>query len=165
LQFRHLKLWKHGLLCFVSRWERLILKFALQYQAKCLWYSDLCGLLHLTHIEPCTWYVKVVWPHFQQFLHCGISRFMFASYIVAMKLPMLKHLLMRHWALFSLWIFHMSTYIITISTLGNALITHGLEVRVTLLNICMFLIIALTILELTSVLVFSIRYEIPIIFK
>jgi len=55
---------------------------------------------------------------------------------------------------FRLWIFYMSIYIIIISDLGNDLITYSLEVRVISLYIYVFLIIASTMLELISVLVF-----------
>ena len=57
---------------------------------------------------------------------------MFAPHMIAMKLHTLKHLLMRHLALFSLWTSHMSTHIIAISDLGDTLITRGLEVTVEL---------------------------------
>ena len=54
---------------------------------------------------------------------------------------------------------------ITISDFSNALITHGLDTRVTLLKICVNLMMDSTILELICVLVFSTMYRIPMILR
>ena len=89
---------------------------------------------------------------------------MFAPQIVAIKLPTLKHLLIRPLALLLLWTSHISSHMIAIFKLGNTLITQGFEVREILLKIWLFFKMDLIMLALMEMLVFSIRYGIPIIF-
>jgi len=69
---------------------------------------------------------------------------MFDLYTIAMKLPTLKHLLIKHLGLLLLWMSHMSNYTIAISNLDNTLITCSLKSKDTLLNICVFFKIVLT---------------------
>ena len=84
LQFEHLKEWGHGSPFLVSSLGGLILSLALQHQPNSLWWSDLWGPLHFTHLDPWIRQEKVVCPHFQQFLHWGTPGFMLAPLIVAM---------------------------------------------------------------------------------
>ena len=69
---------------------------------------------------------------------------MFDLYTIAMKLPTLKHLLIKHLALLLLWMSHMSNYTINMPDLDNTLITCSLKSKDTLLNICVFFKIVLT---------------------
>jgi len=90
---------------------------------------------------------------------------MFTPQMVAIKLPILKHLLIRHLALLPLWISHIFSYIIVISNLGDVLITQGFEVSKMLLKMWLLFKMDLTTLELMNVLVFSIKYRISMIFR
>jgi len=53
------------------------------------------GPLHLTHFIPWILHIPDVWPHFQQFLHCGTLGFILAPQIMAIKLPTLNLLLIN----------------------------------------------------------------------
>ena len=103
LQLEHLNEWGHGSPFLVSRHGGFVFSFALQHHLNSWWFSDLCGPLHLTHLEPWILQEKVVWPYLQQFLHWGTPGFIFATLIVVIYLPTLKHRLMRHLALLLLW--------------------------------------------------------------
>ena len=81
------------------------------------------------HLESCILHKKVACSHFQQFLHCGTLGFMFASQMVAMYFPMLKHLLMSILALVLLWTSHISIYTMDMLDLGKTLMTRGLEAK------------------------------------
>ena len=69
LQLEHLKEWGHRLPFLVSRHGGFIFLFALQHHPNSRWFSDLCGPLHLMHLEPWILQEKIACPHFQQFLH------------------------------------------------------------------------------------------------
>ena len=60
----YLKLYRQDLPCLVLSLGGFVLKFALQHQAKCQWYSALCRLLHLMYFDPWVWQVKVVYSQF-----------------------------------------------------------------------------------------------------
>ena len=126
-QFKHLNAWGQGLPFFVSSLGGLILLFCLQHHLNSLWFSDLWGPLHLTHLKPWILHEKVACSHFQQFLHWGTPGFMFAPWMVAMYFPMLKHLLMSILALVPLWMSHILIHTIDMSDSGETLITRGLE--------------------------------------
>ena len=134
-QFKHLNAWGQGSPFFVSSLGGLILSFGLQHHPNSLWFSDLWGPLHLTHLKPCILYEKVACPHFQQFLHWGTPGFMFAPQMVAMYFPMLKHLLMSILALVPLWTSHISIHTMDMLDLGETLMTCGLEANEMLLKI------------------------------
>ena len=82
-QFKHLKEWRHGFPFFVSSLGGLILALALQYHPNLRWFLDLWEPLHLTHLDLWILHENVMWPHFQQFLHCGMPGFMLVPWIVA----------------------------------------------------------------------------------
>ena len=129
LQLGHLKVCGQGSPFFVSNLGELVLELALQYYPNSLWCSDLWGPLHLTHLDPQIWHENVEWPYFQQFLHWGTPGFILAPLIVAMLFPMLKHLLMRSFALWPLCTSQMSIHTMAISDFGETLITLGLDER------------------------------------
>jgi len=54
--------------------------------------------------------------------------------IVAMCLPMLKHLLIRFLALVPFWESHISIQMTAMSDLGDTLIMRGLDTNIILLN-------------------------------
>jgi len=83
------------------------------------------------YLNLCALHENIAWPYF---LHCGTSGFMFASLIVTIYLPILKHPLIRSLALLPLWTFQMSNQMITISDLGETLMMQGFEAIVILLN-------------------------------
>ena len=62
------------------------------------------------YLEPCTLQEWVAWSHFQYFLYCRTSRFMFASWMVIINLPTLKYLLIRPLAYMLFWEFQISSY-------------------------------------------------------
>ena len=122
----------------------LVFLFTLQHHPNCQWFSDLWGPLHLMHLELWEWHDIVACPYCQQFLYWGMPGFILAPWIVAIYLPMLKHLLIRHLALLPLWTSQISIQMIDISDLGETLITHGLDVRTMLLKIWFCLMIPST---------------------
>ena len=146
-QFKHLNAWGQGLPFFISSLRGLILSFSLQHHLNSLWFSDLWGPLHLTHLEPCILHEKVACSHLQQFLHWGTPRFMFAPRMVAMYFPTLKHLLMSILVLVPLWTSHISIYTIDMSDLGETLMTRGLEANEMLSKIWFCFKIVLMLLE------------------
>ena len=99
------------------------------------------------HLAPWTLHEKVAWPHFQQFLYCGMSGFMFAPWMVAIYFPMLKHLLMSILVLLPLWASHISIQTMAMLDLGDILITLGLDANIILLKIWFCFKINLTSLE------------------
>jgi len=117
----------HSLPFLVSRRGELILLLALQHQLNSQWFSDLWGLLHFTYFDPWILQEKVEWPHFQQFLYWGISRFTLAILTIAIDLPTLKHQFIRPLALALLWASHISIHTIAISDLEDTLIIQGLD--------------------------------------
>ena len=141
LQLEHLKVWGQGSPFFVSSLEGLVLALALQHHPNSLWCSDLWEPLHLMHLAPWIRHANVEWPHFQQFLHWGTPRFIFAPLIVAMLLPMLKHLLMRSFVFWLLCTSQMLIQTMAISDLGETLITLGLDAREMLSKIWFYFII------------------------
>ena len=155
----------HGSPCLVSRQGGLVLGLALQHQPKWQWCLDLCGPLHLTHLEPWKQHAKVVWPHFQQFLHWGMPRFILASLIVATKFPILKLRLMILLAADLFCESYMSIQTIAMSDFGETLHTCGLEAILMSLKMWEALIIFSMTLESIRVLVFSMRYGIPRILR
>ena len=142
-QFKHLNEWGHGSPFLVSSLSGLILGLALQHQPNSLWCSDLCGPLHLTYLAPWILQENVMWPHFQQFLHCGTPGFMLAPLIVAMKLPTLKHLLINILVFLLLWTFQISIQTMDMSDLGETLMTLSFDAREMLLKMWFYLRIAL----------------------
>ena len=64
-----------------------------------------------------------------------------------------------------LWVFQMSIYMIDMSNFSNNLMTLGLEAKTMLLKIWLSLIIFSTTSAIMEVLVSSLRYGIPMIFK
>ena len=134
-QFKHLKEWRHGSPFFVSSLGGLILALALQHHPNSRWFLDLWGPLHLTYLDPWILHENITWPHFQQFLHCGMPRFMLALLMVVIYWPTLKHLLISILALLPLWTFQISIQMIDMSNLGNTLITLGLDAKDMLLKI------------------------------
>jgi len=104
LQLMYLKLCRHSFPFFVLSLGRFVLKFALQYYDRSIWFFTLWGLLHLMYLDLCKWYANIVWPYLQQFLHCSMPGFMFVFLMVAMWLSMLKHLLINLLALEPLWV-------------------------------------------------------------
>ena len=87
------------------------------------------------HLAPWILHKKVTWPHFQQFLHWEMPRFIFAPWIVTIYLPTLKHLLISILALLPLCTSHISIQTIAMSDLRDTLITLGLDTKVMLLKI------------------------------
>jgi len=98
--FEWMRTW-FAFFCFKAR--EFVFELALQHQPNSRWFSDLWGLLHLTHLAPWILHENVEWPQVQQFLHCRTPGFMLAPLTVAMNLPMLKHQLIRDLALLLLW--------------------------------------------------------------
>jgi len=94
-QFKHLKECRQDLPFFVSRHGGFVFSLALQHQPNSQWFSNLCGLLYLMHFEPWILHENIEWPHFQQFLHCGIPELVLVPLIAAIYFPTLKHWLMR----------------------------------------------------------------------
>ena len=144
LQLRHLNEWGHGLPFLISSLRGFNLLLALQHQAKWWWWMVRWGPLHLTHLAPWMWQTPAMWPHFQQFLHCRTSRFIFALCTVAIKLLTLKHLLMIFFVLEPFCMSQMSIQIMAISDFGETFIILGLEVRTMLLDMWLTLRILLT---------------------
>ena len=83
------------------------------------------------HFDPWILHEKVMWPHFQQFLHWETPGFMLALCMVVIYLPTLRHLLISILALLPLWTSQMSIHTIDMSDL----ITFGLDAKEMLLNI------------------------------
>jgi len=54
---------------------------------------------------------------------------MFAPHMVVIKLPTLNYLLIKHLALLLLWTSYISSHIIAMSNLGDALITYSFKAR------------------------------------
>jgi len=150
-------MWEYGSLCFVLRHGELVLKLALQHHLKWQWYSDLCGPLHLMHLDSWKWHENVVYPHFQQFLHWGIPRFILALLTVTMKRPMLKLQLMIFLADEPFCESHMLIHIITMSYFGETLHMWGLKAILTSLKMWKALIMSSITLESMGVLVFSMK--------
>ena len=90
---------------------------------------------------------------------------MFALQMIVMWLPTLKHLLTSILVFLPFWMYQMSIQTIAILDLDEALMILGPEVSDKSLNIWLNLMIVLMNSELMEILVFSIRYVIPIIFK
>ena len=88
------------------------------------WYE----MLHLTHLDPWILHTPAVWPYFQQFLHYSTLGFMFALWIVVMKLLILNLLLMRLLALVLLCTSHILIHTMDMSDLGETLITFGIKI-------------------------------------
>ena len=147
-QLEHLKECGHGLPFFVSRWGGFVFLLALQHYLNSRWFLDLWGPLHLIHLESWILQEKVVWPHFQQFLHWGMPRFMLAPLTVAIYLLTLKQRLIRHLALLPLWMSHISIHMIDMSNLGDTLIILGLDASLMSSKIWFCLRITSTSLEL-----------------
>ena len=128
--------------------------------------SDLCGPLHLMHLEPWILHENVVCPHFQQFLHYRTPEFILAPLIVTIYLSMLKHWLINSLALLPLWTSQILIQMIDMSNFGNTLMTRSLEVRVILSKIWFCLIMLSTSLEVRqSWLLPWGKYGMSIIFK
>ena len=72
LQFKQLNECEYSLLYLVLSLGGLVLKFAVQHQVKWQWCLVLWGLLHLVYFNSWIWQVKVMCPHFQQFLYWRI---------------------------------------------------------------------------------------------
>ena len=134
LQLEHLNIWGQDLPLLVSSLSGLILSLALQHQPNSLWCSDLWGPLHLTHLAPWILHDMMAWPHFQQFLQSRTPGFIFAPLMVAIKFPMLKHLLINIFAFLPLWTSQMSIHTKAMSDFGETLITLGFEAREMLSN-------------------------------
>ena len=146
-QFKYLKEWEHGSPFFVSSLRGLILALALQHHLKLQWFSDLWEPLHLMYLDPWILQENVVWPHFQQFLHCGIPGSMLAPWMVTIYCPTLKHLLISILALLPLWMSQISIQTIDMSDFGNILITLSLDAKDMLSKIWFCLRIDLISLE------------------
>ena len=127
-QLEHLKECRHSSPFFVSRQGGFVFLFTLQHYPNSWWFLDLWEPLHLMHLEPWILQEKVTWPHFQQFLHWGMPRFILVLLTIAIYLPTLKQWLIRHLALLPLWMSHISIYMIDMSDLGNTLIILGFDV-------------------------------------
>ena len=125
----HLNMWGQGSPFLVSSLGGLVLLLALQHHTKCWWWSVKCGLLHWIHLASWIQHIPTVWLHFQQFLHWGTPRFIFAPHTVAMKLLMLKHLLMIFLAFDPLWVFQISIQMMNMLDLGETLMMQGLNAR------------------------------------
>jgi len=151
---------------FVSRCGRFVFLLALQYQPNSWWFSDLCSLLHLTHLNSWILHENVVYSHFQQLLHCGTPGFMLPPLIVVIYLSILKHWLIKPLALLPLWTSQMSILWIDMSDFGNTLMTCGLEASVILSKIWFYLIISSTLLDMSQSweLPWG-KYRMPIIFR
>ena len=80
--------------------------------------------------------------------------FIFALQIVATKLPMLKHLLIKLLALKLLWTSQISIQMINMSDLDETLMTLGLDIKTISLKIWFSLMIFLTISEEIRVSIF-----------
>ena len=76
-----------------------------------------------------------MWPHFQQFLHCGMLEFMLAPLTKVMKLPMLKLWLIIFLAEDLFCKSQMLIQMIAISDLGKTLHTHSFDATLMLLKI------------------------------
>ena len=87
---------------------RFVFSLALQHQSNWWWFSNLCRPLYLTYLEPWILQENVACLHFQQFLHCEMLGFILAPLIVAIYLPILKHLLIKLLALLLLWMSQIS---------------------------------------------------------
>jgi len=122
LQLMYLNEWVYSFPFSVLSLEGFILKFALQHHTIFLWCFSLCRLSHFWHFNLYRQHVYMVWPYFQQFLHCRILGFMFVPLIVVMWCSILKHLLIRSFAFVPFWKFQMSTYTMAMLDLGEALI-------------------------------------------
>ena len=103
--------------------------------------------------------------HFQQFLHWEMSRFIFTLQIVAMCLPILKHLLISILPFFPLWVSQTSIQMTAMSNLGEAFITPSFNTSVRSLKMWLALIIASMLSDLIGVLVLFMKNGIPMIFK
>ena len=128
-QFKHLKEWGHSSPFFISSLRELILALALQHHLKSRWFLDLWGPLHLMHLDSWILQENIVWPYFQQFLHCGTLEFILAPRMVVIYHPTLKHLLISILALLPLWTSQISIQTINMSDFGDTLITLGLDAK------------------------------------
>ena len=137
----------HDLPFFVSRHGRFVFLLALQYQPNWQWFSNLCGLLHLMHLDPWILQENVECLYFQQFLYCRMPEFILASLMVVIYFPILKHWLIKVLALLSLWTSQMSIQIIDISNFSDTLMTCSFEASITLLKIWFCLMMFSTSLE------------------
>ena len=165
LQFRHLKKWGHSSPCLVSNLEGLVFELALQYQENCQWYLVKCGPLYLTYLESYTLQEWVEWHHFQHFLHCGTPRFMFVPRIVAIKLPILKYLLISSLVFVLLWESQISSYMIAMSNLEDTLIILDQKAIEILLKIWLLLRKFSTTSNVIETFMFYMRYGKLIILK
>ena len=104
-----------------------------------------------------------MWPHFQQFLHCGTSGFIFAPYTI--KLPTLKHLLMIVFVLEPFCISHMSIHTMVMSGFGETFMILGLNARTILLKMWLFLRIFSILLDEIHIFEYLLMYSIPIILR
>ena len=117
------------------------------------------------HLAPWILQTPAKCSHFQQFLHYNTPGFIFAPWTVAMKLPILNHLLMRLLVLEPLWEFYILIQIMDMSDLGDTLIILGFETRMILLNIWLLLKILLMLSDEMHMLEALARKGTPIIFK
>jgi len=129
-QLEYLNMCRHSSSLFILRYRGFVFLFSIQHHPNSQWFSDLCGSLHLTYLEPWILHENVECPYFQQFLHCSTLGFILVPWIVAMYLPTLKHWLMRPLVLLPLWTSQMSIQMIDISDLGKTLMTLGLDANI-----------------------------------
>ena len=106
-----------------------------------------------------------MWPHFQQFLHCGTPKFMLAPHTMAIKLSMLKCLLMIFLILELFWVSYILIQIMAMSDLGKTLIILGLEVRTISLKMWLTLSIFSTLLDKILMFKCLLINRIPIILR
>ena len=77
------------------------------------------------HLDPCAPYTKVIYSHFQQFLHWGIPEFILVPQIMEMCLPILKQWLIRVLPDILLQKSQMSIHIIAMSQTSFSLYLHN----------------------------------------
>ena len=165
-QFEHLNVCGHGSPFFVLSRRGFDFSLALQHHPNLWWFSNLWRPLHLTYLDPWILQENIKWPHFQQFLHWGIPRFMLAPQIVAMYLLTLKHWLMSSLVLLPLWTSQISIQTMDMSDLGEILMTLGLDTRLTLLKIWFcFKIVSMSLEIRWSWVLLWEKYRIPVILR
>ena len=117
------------------------------------------------HLAPWVQHTLAMWPYFQQFLHCGTPRFIFTPHIIAIKLPILKCLLIIVFALEPFCISHMLIHTIAMSDFGKIFMIFGLDARIILLKIWLFLRTFSISLDKICIFKCSLIYSIPIILR
>ena len=140
-------MWGQGFPFLVFKCRELILLFTLQHHPNWQWCFNLWRPLHLTYLDPWILQNPIACPHFQQFLHCGTPRFIFAPQIVVIKLSTLKHLLIRLLAFALLWTSQMLIQTMDMSYLGETLMTLSFDAKMILLKMWFSLMTFLTTSE------------------